>query len=181
MNWKIAILSGLVLLAGCATTTLYTGHMQAQNSAGQELEFVLYWNTTTSIFSGTKASPVTLLTQCSTRTIQYEERPVTDSAQNPTQIVFRGEPGFDTAADSTELPSSGVCGRVLSADRLQDLSGPRIEFTVSCKPVGGNPFAVQDNSYLQDRDTPYVVDVTATDTKDLAAATPHRPSCPVHN
>lgn len=181
MKWSIVSLAALLLLAGCATTTLYTAHMEAQNSAGQDREFVLYWNTTTSVFSGTKASPLTLLTQCSSRTIQYEERPVTDSAQSTTQIVFRGEPGFDTATDSMELPPSGVCGRVLSADRLQNLRGPRIEFTVNCKPVSGDPFAVQDDNYLQARDIPYVVDVTAMNTKDLSAATPHRPSCPVHN
>jgi hypothetical protein len=170
-----------LLLAGCATTTLYTGHFQAPNSAGQNREFVLYWNSTASVFSGTKASPVTLLTQCSSRTIQYEERPVADSAPGATQIVFRGEPGFDTAADSTQLPASGVCGRVTSAHRLQDISGPRIEFTVSCKPVSGNPFAIQDNSYLQARDSAYVVEVVSMQTRDLATATPHRPRCPVHN
>ena len=179
MNWKTISVGIVLLLTGCATTTLYTSHFEAQNSAGQNREFVLYWNTTTSVFSGTKASPVTLLTQCSSRTIEYEERPV--AGQSATQIVFRGEPGFDTAAGSTELPPSGVCGRVLSADRLQNLSGPRIQFTVSCNPVSGDPFTVQDNNYLQARDIPYIVDITAVKTKDLTTDTPHRPSCTVHN
>ncbi|MGH8403311.1 MAG: hypothetical protein ACRESO_07925, partial [Gammaproteobacteria bacterium] len=127
MKWKTACLLAIVLLPGCATTTLYTGHFEAQNSAGQEREFVLYWNSTQSIFTGTKSSPVTLLTQCSSRTIQYEERPLTDNAKSATQFVFRGEPGFDTAAGSKDLPPSGICGRVLSADRIQNLNGPRIE------------------------------------------------------
>ncbi|MGH8402665.1 MAG: hypothetical protein ACRESO_04590, partial [Gammaproteobacteria bacterium] len=97
-----------------------------------------------------------------------------------TQIVFRGEPGFDTAAGSKDLPPSGICGRVLSADRIQNLNGPRIEFTVSCRPVA-NPFAAQDNSYLHVQDTAYSVSVTPMQTSDLAADTPHRPSCPLHN
>ncbi len=176
------ILFGVVLLlAGCATTTLYTSHFRAENSAGQQREFVLYWNVTSSVFTGSKASPVTLLTQCSSRTIEYEERPVPGQTQNAIQIIFRGEPGFDTAADSQTLPPSGICGRVLSADHLTELSGPRIEFTIRCKPVAGNAFAVQDNSYLGAREAPYVADVNISKTKDLAADTPHRPACPVRS
>ncbi|MDE2234250.1 MAG: hypothetical protein KGL13_10100 [Gammaproteobacteria bacterium] len=175
------LLGAVMLLVACATTTLYTSHFQAQNSAGQEREFVIYWNLTSSVFTGTKASPVTLLTQCSSRAIQYEQQPVAAQGQTTTQIVFRGEPGMDTAADSEILPPSGICGRVLSANQLAELRGPNIEFTMSCKPSGGDPFAVLDHSYLQAREAPYVVKVSATRTNDLTDATPRRPDCPVQN
>ena len=177
MKCKLAFLSAALLLAACSTTTLYSGHFEATNSAGKDRQFVLYWNTTTSPFWGEKASPVTVLTQCSSRTMQYEEEPAAGSAQNATAIVFRGEPGSDHATDSKVLPPNGVCGRVLSANRLTKLTGPRIEFTVSCKPVAGNPFAATDNNYLEARAAPYVVAVTPTKTKNLQADTPKRPNC----
>lgn len=176
MNRRIALLPAILLLAACSTTTLYSSRFEAENSAGQQRQFVLYWNTTTSAFWGTTASPVTLLTQCSSRTVHYEEEPAR-GGQNPTEVVFRGEPGRDRAMNSNELPANGVCGRVLSADRLTGVTGPTIEFTVSCKPVSGNPFAATDDSYLQARDAPYVVAVTAMKTKDLQADTPKRPAC----
>lgn len=181
MNRKAVFVPALLLLAACSTTTLYSSRFEARNSAGQAREFVLYWNTTTSGLWGEKSSPVTLLTQCSSRTVQYEETPAAQSGGSPaTAIVFRGEPGFDTAADSDSLPPGGICGRVLSADRLNRLGAGRIEFTMSCKPVDGNPFAAADDSYLQARAAPYVVPVTATKTKNLQADTPRRPSCPIH-
>jgi hypothetical protein len=177
MKCRLALLTTALLLAACSTTTLYSGHFDATNSAGQDRQFVLYWNTTTSAFWGAKASPVTVLTQCSSRTMQYEEEPVAGTAPSATEIVFRGEPGSDHAADSNALPPGGVCGRVLSADRLTKLTGPRIEFTVSCKPVAGNPFAATDDNYLEARAAPYTIDVTPTKTKNLQADTPKRPSC----
>lgn len=175
MNAQLKLLFVVFALSGCATTTLYTGTFSAKDSTGAVQPFVIYWNASNPFIGPLKASPVTLL-PCKARTIQFEEQPAPAAAGTPTWIVFRGEPGVDQPVPAIPQLGDGLCGRILTKNRLSELAAPKIELTITCEAGPGDEFSTP-SPYLQAEVVPYTIEIQARPTKDLLRDTPTRAVC----
>ena len=61
----------ITMLSGCVTTRLYQGRITALDSQGTEQTHILYWNKTKrKLWFDTAAGSMTLLSGCSTNTVQ---------------------------------------------------------------------------------------------------------------
>lgn len=141
-----AIVVLLAVLQGCAQYT-YFGRMEAQDSANQEREIVVYWTKTErAVWFDTVSGGVRVLTECSTNAIDYEEK--------PEGIVFLRRPG--DVPVGREIALNAPCGSVLGATRVEALGTGPLELTMHCRPDTSNEFAIAPVvSYLQAREAPY--------------------------
>ncbi len=164
----------LGLLSGC-TTTLYTGRFTATDSAGKEQPFVVYWNAPEPLIGARTASPVPVL-PCYPRTLQFEEQPALTGSGAPTWIVLRAEPGQDQPVASVPQLAEGICGRILNAPRVADLTGAELELTITCEAAAADEFSTL-KPYLKARTEPYRVTILQRETDDLNRDTPKREAC----
>lgn len=156
-----------VLLTGCATTYLYEGRLRANDSSGTMREHVVYWNRTHRRFWFDSASgSVTLLSACSTSSLQYDER--------EGGIFFRRR-----GSDHILVPNErGVCGEVMGAKSVADLSEPEIQLTVYCVPEADEFSVAAPDAYLGARHEPYTIPVVKRAIgEDLRQDAPKRPVC----
>ena len=164
----LAIAFVLAALPGCAQFT-YFGRIEAQDSANRPREVVVYWTRTERmLWFDTAAGGVRVLTECSTNTLDYEEK--------PEGIVFLRRPN-DVPVGHTIAPGE-PCGRVLGATRVQELGTDALELTVNCRPDTSDEFAIASVvHYPQARDAPYRFPIEKARTADVASGAPKPRAC----
>lgn len=166
----ISILFSLLslMVIGC-TTYIYQGKIQATDSTGKNRQFVVFWNKTSrTLWFDSTAGSVSLLTECSANTVEFDEQ--------PNGIFFRKRPS-DVMAVPVILPKD-VCGEIFDKKRIRDLKEGYLPLSIYCKPTTKNEFALQSAiSYLKASENPYIFPITRIKTEDLANDTPKRPPC----
>ncbi|MBU6952531.1 hypothetical protein [Hahella sp. HN01] len=165
----LMLLPVLSALGGCATEYSHYGRFVAENSAGEEREFLISWRTTESV-SGevTAVTPVTLRTQCSDRELLFMEPGQGGDAcrgNQETGVVWCGEPGQDLSLEGKALVNSTtLCGAITDengASQIADL-GRVMQLQVSCWPAR-TIVKTDDGSgnldYIKASSVPYIVSV----------------------
>ncbi len=162
---KILPLLLILVFSGC-TQYIYQGQIRARDSLGKQRDHVIYWNKTQrAIWFDSAAGSLTLLSECSNNTVQYDEQ--------EEGIIFRKRPN-DTPQKSYKAKD---CGKVIGAKHIKDIEEGNLKLTVRCEPeideftVGGA------DSYLNAREEPYTFPITKKATKNLNADLPKRPVC----
>ncbi|MFZ5863572.1 MAG: hypothetical protein ACOYXR_12110 [Nitrospirota bacterium] len=155
-----------LMLAGCAHRYVYSGTVEAPDSAGRVGPHLIYWNTTTRpLWFDTQEGSVRILAGCSRNTVAYDEQ--------PSGIFFRAR-GRDKPV-LAQASDPRVCGRVLTADRIVDLPDGRVNVTVSCQDAPQDDLDTPQ-PYLKAREQPYEFPVTRREVKDFGEI-PARPEC----
>lgn len=164
----LALALALAALSGCAQYT-YFGRIEAQDSAEKTREVIVYWHRTErKLWFDTVAGGVRVLTECSTNTLDYEEK--------PQGIVFLLRPGDVPVERAIALGEP--CGRVLGAQRIKDLGTGTLELTQHCKPDSSNEFAVTATvNYLKARAEPYRFPIEKAPTDDVPGGAPKPRLC----
>lgn len=164
----LALALALAALSGCAQYT-YFGRLEAQDSADKPREVVVYWTRTErKLWFDTVAGGVRVLTECSTNTLDYEEK--------PQGIVFLRRPGDVPVGHAIALGEP--CGRVLGAQRIEDLATGELNLTVNCRPDTSNEFAVTAVvNYLQAREAPYRFLIEKAPTDEVPGGAPKPRLC----
>jgi len=164
----LAIALALAALSGCAQYT-YFGRIEAQDSADKPRELVVYWNRTErKLWFDTVSGGVRVLTECSTNVLDYEEK--------PQGIVFLRGPNDVPVGHAIALGEP--CGRVLGAQRVEELATGPLELTVNCRPDASNEFAITALvNYPKARETPYRFTIEKTLTKEVPGGAPKPRAC----
>ena len=164
----LAVALVLAALSGCAQVA-YFGRLEAQDSADTPREVVVYWTKTERmLWFDTVSGGVRVLTECSTNTLDYEEK--------PQGIVFLRRPGDVPVGRAIALGEP--CGRVLGAARVQDLATGALELTVNCRPDASNEFAVSSVvNYPQAREAPYRFTIEKAPAKEVPGGAPKPRAC----
>jgi len=164
----LAIVLAVTTLSGCAQYT-YFGRLEAQDSADKPREIVVYWSRTERLlWFDTVAGGVRVLTECSTNTLDYEEK--------PQGIVFLRRPNDVPVGRTVALGEP--CGRVLGAQRVEELAAGTLELTVNCRPDTSNEFAVSALvNYPKAREAPYRFAIEKTPTKEVPGGAPKPRPC----
>ena len=125
----------------------------ASEDVGSRADFCswLYWSKTDRLIGTSKAGPVILMTECSTRRLNFDE---TEAG-----IVYRGEPGRDRVAVQNETIADGtVCAKIETQSKLTELQAGELVLTMLCEAVY-DEFSIQEGlytpAYLQSREAPY--------------------------
>lgn len=173
MTKLIASIYLVVLLNGC-TLSMYTAELDALNSNGEPRKALLYWPKTDQLIGAAKAGPVILMTECSTRRLNFDE---TESG-----IVFRGEPGRDRIPGQNETIADGtVCAKFETQSKLTELQAGELMLSVLCEAVY-DEFSIQEGlytpAYLQASEAPYLFDVRESTSWSLFGETPKAPEPP---
>lgn len=128
-----ALIVAAALGAGCASTHLYKGAIEAPDSAGTLRTMQLSWYKTRSfLWFKQSADPILVQAACSDGLLKFVD---TESG-----IVFRKRQGIDVAASSQDvIPDLGVCGTVGSDPslRLKQLGEGELKVEMLCRPVKG--------------------------------------------
>jgi hypothetical protein len=165
-----ALVLALVLAAlpGCVQYA-YFGRLEVQDSADKPREVVVYWTRTERmLWFDTVAGGVRVLTECSTNTLDYEEK--------PRGIVFLRRPGDVPVGRAIALGEP--CGRVRGATRVQDLGTGAVELTVNCRPDTANEFAITSLvHYPQAREAPYRFSIERAPAKEVPGGAPRPRAC----
>ncbi|MCL5801187.1 MAG: hypothetical protein M1283_01405 [Gammaproteobacteria bacterium] len=165
-----ATLRGLLLVAlmvsGCAHRYVYSGALEARDSLGNVGQHLIYWNKTTRpLWFDSQEGSVRILPQCSLNTLAYDEQ--------PTGIIFRARDRDKHVLERAQ--DKHVCGRILNADRIIDLSEGSIRVTVSCEDAPQDDLD-SPQPYLKAREQPYEFPVTRREVSDFSEI-PKRPEC----
>ncbi|MGD7036101.1 hypothetical protein [Methylotuvimicrobium buryatense] len=163
----------LVLLNGC-TLSMYTAELDALNSDGEPRKALLYWSKTDRLIGTSKAGPVILMTECSTRRLSFDE--------TEARIIYRGEPGRDRIAGQNETIEDGtVCAKIETQLKLTELQAGELMLTMLCEAVY-DEFSIQEGlytpAYLKAREAPYLFDVQENTSWSLFGETPKAPEPP---
>ena len=123
-RWGLGIALCFLWLSGCAHYW-YVGRMNALDSGGKERDVLVYWNRTErALWFDTVAGAVRVKTQCGS-TIVFEEK--------EDGVIFRARPS-DQAVGAQPIPLGGVCGRIVDARRIGDLTAGELHLDVQCQP-----------------------------------------------
>jgi hypothetical protein len=171
--------AGFVLLAiatSACTHTLYQAELDAVNSAGKPIKSVVYWSKTDEWFGESKAGPVVLLSECSSRRLDFVE-----SDQG---IVFWGKRGRDRlSGQSSAIIKPTVCGQITQAETMTDLTTGTLPVIINCT-AGTSAVATSTDQYTQAylaaRPQPYLFEVKADSHWSLTGTTivaPTPPEC----
>lgn len=168
MKLTIVALTTALAAGACAQYT-YFGNLQARDSADKDREIVVYWTKTErKLWFDTVAGGVRLLTECSTNTLDYEEK--------PQGIVFLRRPS-DVGVGQT-IPLGAPCGKILTAPRVADLGEGTLELTMHCRPDATGDFSIPAlRQYLQARDAPYRFEIHKKRTDEVEGGAPKPPMC----
>ena len=163
-----AIIIVLAALQGCAQYT-YFGRMEAPDSANQKREIVVYWTKTErTLWFDTVSGGVRLLTECSTNTVDYEEK--------PEGIVFLRRP--EDVPVGRHIAVNAPCGSVLGATHIEALDTGALELTIHCRPDTSNEFAVTALlNYLQAREAPYQFHIERAKSDEIPGGAPKPRAC----
>jgi len=134
----LSVVLVLAVLAGCASYEQHYGRFVASNSAGDQRQFLLTWQSADYpdwAFSEDQATAITLRSQCSERVWRLRTRSAGSTCGEG--ITACGEPGKDLSWKGEPIERTGhVCMRLTDArgaDRASDLTSP-VQLTVSCYP-----------------------------------------------
>lgn len=155
---KILWLTLLVVVISSCTTYQYHGRINAKNSTGENAQVLAYWQAThRTLWYDTYAGAVRVKTQCSPRTLVFNER--------EDGIVALWEPGL--AKEDGSGGRGTICGRVIGAKRIQDLETGPLQIEVLCK-AEGDEFDVTsvDSSFIASQATPYTFQISREKGKD---------------
>ena len=164
----LAIMVVLAALQGCAQYT-YFGRIEARDSSNHEREIVVYWTKTERLlWFDTASGGVRMLTECSTNTIDYEEK--------PQGIVFLRRP--EDVPVGREIPLNEPCGSVLGATRVEALIAAPLELTVHCRPDVSNEFAIATSrNYPLAREAPYRFPIEKVKSETMPGGAPRPRAC----
>ncbi len=122
--YRIIVVVLLAVAAGGCTTYYYLGKIDGKNSAGDDVEALAYWHVTErKLWFDSNSGAVRLKTECSTRTVAFNER--------ENGILFLWEPGVTKPGGPDQLGT--VCGRVYGADRIKDLDEGKLQMEILCE------------------------------------------------
>ncbi len=154
----------LVTLSGCASYYNHYTVFPAANSQGEARKVRVSWQTAEYPgwwFAANQATPITLVTQCSTRRWQLTDAGQRAAGQGCGEgILACGEPGVDRWPDGRALAKPQPCLTITDpagAERIAEL-GRELELTVSCMPVEVQRQAgdeVENRDYLRASVVPY--------------------------
>ncbi|ABC31197.1 hypothetical protein HCH_04494 [Hahella chejuensis KCTC 2396] len=159
----------LSALGGCATEYSHYGRFVAENSAGEEREFLISWRTMESLSGEISAvTPVMLRTQCSDRKLVFMEPGQGGDAcraHRESGVVWCGAPGQDLSLDGKALgDATTLCGAITDengASHIADL-GRVMQLQISCWPA--QTIVKTDDGpgnldYIKASSVPYIVSV----------------------
>ncbi len=166
---QVVLLSGLVIVTGCARNYVYSGTLQAPDSQGAMRTHLLYWNKTERpLWFDTAEGSVRMLSQCSLNTVAYDEQ--------PTGIVFRARERDKKVVGKVEPDlSRRICGQMLDANRVADLPDGRVRVTVYCEDAPPDELS-RPQPYVKAREQPYEFTISRRAVSDFSEI-PVRPRC----
>lgn len=166
----VPLLFSLLFIQGC-TNKLYQADISVLNSDDQEREVVLYWTKTVPLIGEDKSTPVTVLTECSSRTLLFLEKEC--------GIYFLGEPGQDKLLNQTLEPTPNIqCGKIVNEKVLNNIEAGELAIEINCTATSSNEFAVINSSYIKAQNTPYTFDIVETSSWSFFGEIPDAPSRP---
>lgn len=155
-----------LILSGCASRYVYSGTLEASDSAGNVNQHLIYWNKTTRpLWYDSQEGSIRILPQCSLNTLTYDEQ--------PDGIIFRARDRDKHVLEG--LPDKHVCGRILNANRIVDLLEGDIGVTVFCRDAPQDDLD-SPQPYLKAREQPYKFPVSRQEVPDFSEI-PKRPPC----
>ena len=150
----------ILLLSGCAKTYYYTAEIEALNSSGEQKQFVLWWEKTEGRFIYDRGPErAAILTECSSKNLAFENI-------SGLGIIYRKKP--TDRGVTRDVNNYEACGKITSAERLEDLSTGVVYVEIYCRPSRGD--------YLKAKDGFYVFEVQRYKEKETMSA-PGRPDC----
>lgn len=162
----IAVIS--FLMTGCASYYTHYAVFPAENSAGEQRQFKLTWQTADYPdwwFQNDQSTPMTLETQCSERQWRLVDRThsAAESSTCDSGIRACGSSGQDRVTDVAKGPLSQVaCVAVNPSDRdalVTDIASS-LELQVNCAPLETTRQAgdeIENRDYLRASPVPYTV------------------------
>lgn len=174
------------LLSACATSEYVThyGIFEAENSAGEERLFRIYWQTVREQgWSGDRyrAFPVVLETQCSERTLRFYDatygdgRRCIDGASEGIHFCARSRTEMDRRG--RDLPDRSLCGVVTDrngANEILSLKGELL-ITLDCRPKSTEKFVSGEKintDFLMGSSIPYIVSTKTVKGQDIEKILP---------
>ena len=172
----IVLFSNFLFIQAC-TNTLYYGEIDAYNSDNKETKVVLYWTKTEPLIGTDKAGVAVLLTECSTRRLNFLER--------ENGIVFFGEPGKDIQADQIPINTQNIpCGKIVNEVSYENIQAGPLAVKIQCKAALRDSFLAPpeglSSSYIKAIDTPYTYDIMEKSSCSFFGETidfPLQPTC----
>lgn len=170
---KVILIAASLLSAAC-THTLYQAELDAFNAKSDPVKTVIYWSKTSPLLGVVKAGPIMLLSECSTRRLDF-----VDSEQG---IVFWGKLGGDTRmGEQTPLQGRAVCGSIGQYSSIVDIETGRLPVTIHCQAFT-DAFALSSppytDAYLAAQSQPYWYDVKSTSHWTFWGEVPIAPPAP---
>jgi hypothetical protein len=166
------LLAATLFLSGCAHNYVYSGTLEAEDSTGKTRKHLLYWNRTERpVWFDTAEGSVRMLPQCSLNTVAYDEQ--------PDGIVFRArETDKQVIGQAAPALKDRICGKVLNAGRITDLSEGTVEVTVLCEDAPADEFS-RPKPYLKASEHSYPFPVTKREVPNFSdeGNVPKRPQC----
>ena len=181
-----------LLFSGCATTD-YTTHyaiFEAENSAGEERLFRVYWQTVRYegwLGNKYRALPVVLESQCSERALRFYDasfgagRRCVDGGSNNSSsndgITFCGIGSEDENRRGRAIRDKSICGVVTDREgskTILDLDGELL-ITLGCRPKLTERrvrFKKQNIDYLMGSAIPYIVSTKVVKGRDIEKILP---------
>lgn len=171
MGLKIAkgLIAAVALwMSGCASYYTHYAVFPAENSAGEERQIKLTWQTADYPdwwFAADESTPVTLETQCSSRTWRIVDRTHAGAAGQACAPGIRAcgsGPDDRFATAGSDSFADRACLRINPADSealVADISSS-FELLVSCRPVSVSRQAgddIDNTDYLRASPVPYTV------------------------
>ncbi len=147
----------VALLSGCSHY-VYSGTILGKDSSDKVRTVLAYWTKTERLLWFDEYSGgVRLLTECSTNTIDFEEK--------GNSIIW-------------EVPVQGVCGTLLNARKIEELGEGTLLLMLYCNPDTSDEFVLPaQKSYLPARSRPYAFSISRQKVPDIQSGIPKPPKC----
>jgi hypothetical protein len=163
----------LLFVQGC-TNTLYHGEIKTLNADNQKSNVVLYWTKTEPFIGKNKAGPAKLLTECSTRRLEFVQR--------EDGIYFFGTPGLDIQADQATVTTQHFpCGKIVNKTRFTEVQTGPLNIEIKCM-AEIDDFVVTPGSfspaYIKARQEPYTFEIMGSSNWSFFGEIPEAPSQP---
>ncbi len=140
----------LLAVAGCVDRYVYQGSLEALDSTDNEKKFVVYWEKTEMWLYDKKPERITLLTECSTNAVAYED------TENDGILFLKRT---NDEGITREVANGEACGRVLGVKSTRDIDVGELSLEIYCGPVVDG-FTIGDVNYLKASAEPYIINIT---------------------
>lgn len=164
------ILMGALLgsTAGCGTTYSYHGYLASIDNTGTQRTFLLYWSKTERLLWFDEAEGTVRLLPENGKVIKFVE--------GESGIVLRRDPAIlDQGGPERAVPVGGECGRVLTADLVEELPEGDVKLVIWCDGIG-DEFAIGGKLIiLKPRDEPYIFTIRRVEASTLPGGAPGFP------